>query len=100
MGRQFYFNPITGESSWKPPRKDMKQKLKGNHNRGKVPYLPRSPNSVYAYGCDKQLNNEPQMESCSSEEDETQAMSTSLPNPRSKNLLNLDRFSVVRDSIR
>ena len=101
MGRQFYFNPITEESSWKPPRKDMKQKSKGNHTRGKVPYLPLSPNSVYAYGCEKQLNNEPQIESCSSEEEETLTMSTSLPSARSsKTLLNLDRFSVVRDSIR
>ena len=100
MGRRFYFNPITGESSWKPPRKEMKQRLKGNLSRGKTPNLPRSPNSVYAYGCEKQLNNEPQIESSSSEEEETPAMSTSLPNPRSKTLLNLDRFSVVRDSIR
>ena len=98
-GRQFYFNPITGESRWKPPRQNIKQPSKGGIARGKVAYLPRSSNSVYAYGCEKQLNNEPQTESSSSE-DEEKVMSRSLPSTRPKDLLNLNRFSVVRDSIR
>ena len=100
VGRHFYFNPITGESCWKPPRKLVKQKSKGSIIRGKVPHLPRSPNSVYAYGCEKQLNNEPVIASSSSE-DEQDTMSKSFPNASTNNnFLNLDRFSVVRDSIR
>ena len=98
IGRQFYHNPVTGESRWKPPRKDVNKKKK-NNNRGKIPYLPRSPNSVYAYGCDKQLDNEP-FEDSSSSEDEQEAMSNSFPGTKSKRTYDLHRFSVVRDSIR
>lgn len=95
-GRQFYYNPVTGESRWKPPRKNVKKK---SINRGKIPYLPRSPNSVYAYGCEKQLDDEP-LEVSSTSEDEQAAMSNSFPNTKSKTLFQLDRLSVVRDSIR
>ena len=98
-GRHFYYNPITQESTWNSPHKMVKQKSKGSFGRGKLPYLPRSSNSVYAFGCDKKLNNEPEIASSSSE-DEGNIMSNSFPSARSKNLLNLDRFSVVRDSIR
>ena len=97
-GRKFYYNPVTEESRWKPPRQTFKKKKKSS-TRGKVPYLPRSPNSVYAYGCEKQLDDEPVEASSSSEENET-VMSNSFPTDKSKALFDLDRCSVVRDSIR
>ena len=98
-GRHFYYNPITQESSWNSPRHMVKQKSKGSFGRGTVPYIPRSSNSVYAFGCDKKLNNEPEVASSSSDE-ESNIMSSSFPSARTKKLLDLDRFSVVRDSIR
>ena len=96
---QFHFNPITGESRWDPPPKNKKSKpkTKGRSSRGKVAYLPRSPNSIYAYGCDKPLNNEPVTASSSSENEEELETSNSFSSSRLKNM---DRFSVVRDSIR
>ena len=45
------------------------------------------------------LNNEPEIASSSSDE-ETNVMSSSFPSASNKKLLDLDRFSVVRDSIR
>ena len=98
-GRHFYNNPITQESSWNPPRKMVKQKSRGSFGHGKVPYIPRSSNSVYAFGCEKKLNNEPEIDTLSSDED-ANVMSRSFPSGRNKNSLDLDRFSVVRDSIR
>ena len=95
---RFHHNPITGEARWDPPsrNKNSKPKTKGRASRGKVAYLPRSPNSIYAYGCDKQLNNEP-VTASSSSEDEEEEISNSFSSYRLKNM---DRFSVVRDSIR
>ena len=98
-GRHFYHNPITEESMWDTPRKLVKQNSKGSFGRGKVPFIPRSSNSVYAFGCEKKLNNEPEIASSSSDE-EANVMSSSFPSARNKKLLDLDRFSVVRDSIR
>ena len=95
---RFHYNPITGESRWDPPprNKKSKPKMKGRSSRGKVAYLPRSPNSIYAYGCDKPLNNEPVTASSSSDDDKEE-ISNSFSSSRLKNM---DRFSVVRDSIR
>ena len=56
-GRKFYHNPLTGETSWKPPRK-FAGKKKRNISGGKIPYLPRSANSVYAFGCEKAVGDE------------------------------------------
>ena len=96
---RFHFNPITGDSRWDPPlrNKKSKPKTKGRSSRGKVAYLPRSPNSIYAYGCDKPLNDEPVTASSSSEDDKEEKISDSFSSSRLKNM---DRFSVVRDSIR
>ena len=96
---RFHYNPITGDSRWDPPLRNKKSKPKtnGRASRGKVAHLPRSPNSIYAYGCDKPLNNEPVTASSSSEDEEEEEISNSFSSSRLKNM---DRFSVVRDSIR
>ena len=95
-GRHFYYNPVTGESRWKPPRKNAR-KMKRSISGGKVPYLPRSSNSVYAFGCDKELDNHP---ATSSSDDEDSGMTNAVSSLRSKTMLQHDRFSLVRDSIR